>query len=157
MLMTDLSARVAADPKLAKTVLLAPLAVSEALKRAITKNYTKEDAPLLARYEAHIKKHGFKRLYFPNHINANHWSAGRIDFDWNWQVFPFKTSLKKNTIQGDSRVGKSASLKPLIQATKRWVKTQFGGTDFTYQGTVCRKDLDGFKIHCPHACHRPVI
>jgi hypothetical protein len=83
MLMADLSARVAADPELAKTVLIAPLAFSEALKRAGNGSYTTEDAPLLARYEAHIKKHKFERLYFPNHHNSNHWIAGRIDFERN--------------------------------------------------------------------------
>ncbi|KAJ7433925.1 hypothetical protein B0H11DRAFT_1758325 [Mycena galericulata] len=123
MLMTDLSSRVAADPELAKTVLVAPLAFSEALKRAANKNYTKEDAPLLARYEAHIKKYGFKRLYFPNHINKNHWIAGRIDFD-------------RKLIGTGQLIFQRRSRPPseLITGTKRWAKSQFGGKDFTYQG-----------------------
>ncbi|KAJ7661512.1 hypothetical protein DFH06DRAFT_1089007 [Mycena polygramma] len=116
MLMTDLSARVAADPELAKTVLIAPLAFSEALKRASNKNYTKEDAPLLARYEAHIKEHGFKHLYFPSHVNKNHWIAGRIDFEGR-------------------RIGTgNPAPTELAKAAKRWTKSQFGGVDFTYQG-----------------------
>ncbi|KAJ6615754.1 hypothetical protein B0H10DRAFT_2220087 [Mycena sp. CBHHK59/15] len=122
MLMADLSARVAADPELAKTVLVAPLAFSEALQRASKKKYTKDDAPLLARYEAHIKKHGFERLYFPSHVNKNHWITGRIDFKGKL----FGT--------GDSCVGQGPAPKTLIDSSKRWLKTQFGGKDFTYQG-----------------------
>ncbi|KAJ7450683.1 hypothetical protein B0H11DRAFT_1928091 [Mycena galericulata] len=42
-----------------------------------------EVAPLLARYEEYMKKHGFTRLYFPNHVNRNHWIAGHIDLEQN--------------------------------------------------------------------------
>ncbi|KAJ6587364.1 hypothetical protein B0H10DRAFT_2234035 [Mycena sp. CBHHK59/15] len=123
MLMADLSARVEADPELAKSVLVAPLAFSDALKRAGDSNYTKEDAPLLARYEAHIKKHGLKRLYFPNHVNGNHWISGRIDFE------------RKLFGTGDSRVGVGKTAPPthLIKSTKRWLKSKFAA-DFTYEG-----------------------
>ncbi|KAJ7039794.1 hypothetical protein C8F04DRAFT_949367, partial [Mycena alexandri] len=120
MMMTDLSARVAADPELSKTVLVAPLAFSNALKAAT--KYGKADAPLLARYEAHIKKHGFKRLYFPDHLNKNHWIAGRIDFE------------RELLGTGDSHARRNAVPKTLIQGSKRWLKSRFDGTNFTYQG-----------------------
>ncbi|KAK6984674.1 hypothetical protein R3P38DRAFT_2806295 [Favolaschia claudopus] len=53
MMMTDLSARLAAEPELAQRVLIAPLAFSRT---------------------------GLTELHFPIHIHGNHWIAGTVDF-----------------------------------------------------------------------------
>ncbi|KAG6818744.1 hypothetical protein H0H93_002181 [Arthromyces matolae] len=44
------------------------------------KNYSRKNAPLLCRYEKHIREQGIEELYFPLHVNNNHWITGCIDF-----------------------------------------------------------------------------
>ncbi|KAJ6459147.1 hypothetical protein C8R47DRAFT_1028273 [Mycena vitilis] len=122
MMMIDLSARVAADPELAAKLLIAPLAFSEAIKTGAAKaKYTREETPLLSKYEDHIKRKCLEQLYFPVHINENHWIAGLVDF-------------KQGLIgTGDSRVRLSPPAFQFLRALKRWLKKQFG-RDFVYQG-----------------------
>ncbi|KAJ6582739.1 hypothetical protein B0H10DRAFT_2235205, partial [Mycena sp. CBHHK59/15] len=128
MMMADLSARVEADPHLAAKVIIAPLAFSQAVKNgAKKKTYTKGDTPLLAQYEEHIKNFGLAEMYFPVHINDNHWIAAVVDFER-------RLIGTGEYLQGDSRVGMSAPPLKFIKDLKRWLKMQFGGKDFTYQG-----------------------
>ncbi|KAJ6556704.1 hypothetical protein B0H10DRAFT_2201541 [Mycena sp. CBHHK59/15] len=140
MMMADLSARVEADPELAAKVLITPLAFSNAVKdRANKKTYKREDTPLLARYEEHIKRTGVAQLYFPLHINNNHWIAGLVDF-------------KQGLIgTGDSRVNSSRPPTKFIKDLKRWLKKQFG-RDFVYQGDSLehgdQKDTSSCSVVC---------
>ncbi|KAJ6618077.1 hypothetical protein B0H10DRAFT_2379381 [Mycena sp. CBHHK59/15] len=135
MMMADLSARVEADPELAAKVLITPLAFSNAVKDgANKKTYKREDTPLLARYEEHIKRTGVAQLYFPLHINNNHWIAGLVDFK-----------------QGDSRVNSSRPPTKFIKDLKCWLKKQFG-RDFVYQGDSLehgdQKDTSSCSVVC---------
>ncbi|KAJ7143457.1 hypothetical protein C8R46DRAFT_1316074, partial [Mycena filopes] len=122
MMMADLSARVASDPKLADTLLIAPLAFANAIASGATKkSYTREQTPLLARYEDHIKTKRLTELLFPVHINDNHWIAGHVDFE-------------KGLIgTGDSRASVGSPPVTFVKNLKRWLKTQFG-RDFVYLG-----------------------
>ncbi|KAJ6608849.1 hypothetical protein B0H10DRAFT_2438833 [Mycena sp. CBHHK59/15] len=123
MMMADLAARAAADPELEGKIIIAPLHFSAAITAgAKKKTYTKEETPLLARYQEHIQKTSLTKLYFPVHVKENHWIAGVIDF-------------KKRLIgTGDGCVGKSIPPRTFIKDLKHWLKLQFGGKDFTYQG-----------------------
>ncbi|KAJ6582431.1 hypothetical protein B0H10DRAFT_2198477, partial [Mycena sp. CBHHK59/15] len=127
MMMADLSARVEADPELA------------AKDRANKKTYKREDTHLLARYEEHIKRTGVAQLYFPLHINNNHWIAGLVDF-------------KQGLIgTGDSRVNSSRPPTKFIKDLKCWLKKQFG-RDFVYQGDSLehgdQKDTSSCSVVC---------
>jgi hypothetical protein len=83
MMMQELSDQVASDPELARRVIIAPLAFSAKLKHmALIKHdpYSKKNAPLLCRYEKHVKENGIEALYFPVHVGGNHWIAGHLNF-----------------------------------------------------------------------------
>ncbi|KAJ6632173.1 hypothetical protein B0H10DRAFT_2206574 [Mycena sp. CBHHK59/15] len=123
MMMADLATRAAADPDLAGTVVIVPLHFSRAIiEGAKKRSYKKKDAPLLARYEEHIKSTKPAKLYFPLHVNGNHWIAGVVDF-------------KKELIgTGDGRFGLSNPPIKFINNLKCWLKAEFGGKEFTYQG-----------------------
>ncbi|KAJ7101505.1 hypothetical protein B0H15DRAFT_769608 [Mycena belliarum] len=144
MMMIDLSARVAADPALAAKLIVAPLAFSQAIKNAAQKKkYTREDTPLLARYEQHIKKTHLTQLYFPMHVNANHWIVGFMDFEQGLIG------------TGDSRVGKSPPPLSFIKELKRWGKKQFG-KDFIYQGDSLEHGDQKDATSCGVLCRNTV-
>lgn len=79
MMMEELSKEVASDPVLAKKVIIAKLFFAQKVLNSSGK-YTRKDAPLLCRYEKHIKDNDTEELYFPMHVNTNHWIAGCIHF-----------------------------------------------------------------------------
>ncbi|KAF8228740.1 hypothetical protein L208DRAFT_1066500, partial [Tricholoma matsutake] len=81
MMMEELAAQIAADPKLAAECVVAPLGFSSVIKAAnFKKRYTKRDTPLLCCYADHVKENNLWWLYFPIHINDNHWVVGFINF-----------------------------------------------------------------------------
>ncbi|KAJ6552531.1 hypothetical protein B0H10DRAFT_1968386 [Mycena sp. CBHHK59/15] len=113
---------------------------AQAVKKGSNVKYTKKNTPLLARYEEHIKKMGDTQLYFPIHINNNHWIAALIDF---------KCRL---IATGDSRVGKSKAPVKFIKDLKRWLHAGFGEKEFTYQRDTLdhgdQKDITSCSIAC---------
>jgi hypothetical protein len=79
MMMEELSKEVASDPGLAEKVIIAKLFFSHQLLNVDGK-YTRKNAPLLCRYEKHIKSNNTEELYFPIHVNTNHWISGLVNF-----------------------------------------------------------------------------
>jgi hypothetical protein len=79
MMMEELSKEVAFNPGLTRKVIIAKLSFAQQVLN-VNGEYTRKNAPLLCRYEKHIKDNDTEELYFPIHINMNHWIAGRIRF-----------------------------------------------------------------------------
>jgi hypothetical protein len=87
MMMFDLVACVCLDPELRKTTVVSALNLQMDLRRAYDKgDYSKESVPLLYQYTKLFKEKKCDCLYFPIHINGNHW-------------VPFLTDFKKQTVQ----------------------------------------------------------
>lgn len=81
LMMEVLSKRVEEDKKLAKKVIIAPLTLANELHNNRHGTYLKKaGAPVLCRYEKHIKENKIDLLYFPVHVNNNHWIAAYVDF-----------------------------------------------------------------------------
>ena len=81
MMMFNLAARVRLDSELRKTSVVATLSLQMHISRAYnTGDYSKESVPLLSRYTKLFKEKKCSHLYFPAHINKNHWVPFLIDF-----------------------------------------------------------------------------
>lgn len=79
MMMEELSKEVSSDPGLVDKVIIARLLFAQQVLN-VKERYTWKNAPLLCHYEKHIKENNAKELYFPIHVNVNHWIVGLIDF-----------------------------------------------------------------------------
>jgi hypothetical protein len=82
MMVDHLTTRVRADSQLASSTIIGGSGLAEALDRAAMKkiSYTRMTTPLLCRYEQHIKDTNIEHLYFPAHVNANHWITVYVNF-----------------------------------------------------------------------------
>ena len=81
MMMFDLVACVRLDPELQITSVIAALNLQIHIHRAYnTGNYSKESVPLLCQYTKLFQEKKHSWLYFPAHINGNHWVPFLIDF-----------------------------------------------------------------------------
>ena len=81
MMMFDLAAHVCLNPELRKTTVVDALNLQMHIHRAYnTGNYRKESVPLLSHYSQLFKEKKHSHLYFPVHINGNHWVPFLIDF-----------------------------------------------------------------------------
>jgi Ulp1 protease family, C-terminal catalytic domain len=66
------------------TILVAPLTFSYDIKdvdRKLKQPERRFNRTLLKAYERRITEDGIKKLFFPLHVNENHWIAGMIDFE----------------------------------------------------------------------------
>jgi len=82
MTMHDLAARVHLDPDLSKTTIVANLALQNDIHKAFeSKDYSKKNVGLLYRYTELFKSGKRKHLYFPTHVDGNHWVPMLIDFE----------------------------------------------------------------------------
>ena len=85
-MMFNLAACVHLDLELRKTTMVATLNLQMDLHQAYDKgDYSKEAVPLLYWYTKLFKEKKHDHLYFPTHLNGNHW-------------VPFLTDFKKKTI-----------------------------------------------------------
>lgn len=81
MNMHDLAMRIRLDPVLSKTTAVAPLSLQHEIEQAVrTENYSKTEGPLLYRYGETVKRESHERLYFPTHVNSNHWVPMLLNF-----------------------------------------------------------------------------
>jgi hypothetical protein len=82
MMVDHLTARVRADPSLACSTIIGGPGLAEAIDHAALskQSYTRMTTPLLCRYEQHIKDTNIEHLYFPAHVNTNHWVTVYINF-----------------------------------------------------------------------------
>ncbi|KAH7903096.1 hypothetical protein BJ138DRAFT_1197369 [Hygrophoropsis aurantiaca] len=106
--MRMLSERAQLIPELSTSTLIAPLLFSTNLQAASEGKLL----PHLDRYTSFFKSGQRKILYFPAHVNNNHWVAFRIDF-------------KRHTLEyGDSLMSAPKPTK-VIQAALDWLKKNF--------------------------------
>ena len=81
MMMEEFSQEVESNPAMKATIIIASLGLAgEIRKNSKTGMYGRKEAPLLRRYEKHIKEKGIEKLVFPVHVNDNHWIAAFVDF-----------------------------------------------------------------------------
>jgi len=82
MMVDNISTHVRADPKTASTTIIGGPGFAQALESAAfdKKAYTRTTTPLLCCYEKHITEAKIEHLYFPAHVNSNHWIAVHVDF-----------------------------------------------------------------------------
>ena len=82
MMVDSLSARACTDPhSMSSTIIGGPGFVQEINNAALeNKLYLWATTPLLCHYEQHIKDSGSGHLYFPAHVNENHWIAVHVNY-----------------------------------------------------------------------------
>ncbi|KAH7904197.1 hypothetical protein BJ138DRAFT_1107029, partial [Hygrophoropsis aurantiaca] len=136
MMMTHLIERARRGLTATISVLVGGVAISEAVKRgALRMNYTKRGSPLLYRYEVQIISLGIRKLYFPLHVNGNHWIAIGIDFQ------------EKAVSYGDSLIGHSCPPNEFIQMLISWLEPTFGGP-FTTLGDALKHGEQKDSFSC---------
>jgi hypothetical protein len=82
MMVDSLSARARTDPHTVSSTIIGGPGFAQAIDNAALENktYSRTTTPLLCRYEQHIKDSGSEHLYFPAHVNENHWIAVHVDY-----------------------------------------------------------------------------
>ncbi|KAJ7157482.1 hypothetical protein C8R46DRAFT_1040467 [Mycena filopes] len=127
-MMADLQSRVT-DP----AVIVAPLSFQRAIVAAAThKNPSVYSVKLLEEYKRALEG-GKSKIYFPLHVNGNHWIAFMIDFVK--RVFGF----------GDS-MGRKGAADKFIPHLQKWLRL-FGGT-FNNLGDVLPHAKQRDYVHC---------
>ncbi|KAG6848001.1 hypothetical protein H0H93_004242 [Arthromyces matolae] len=97
---------------------------------ANVEEYTRDTALLLCRYEREIRDKGIEELYFPLHVNGNHWIACLIDFRRG--VISYGLGLL-TLPQGDP-LGYGIP-KLFRESLQKWLRTQFHGK-YTVDGNT---------------------
>ncbi|TDL15221.1 hypothetical protein BD410DRAFT_809111 [Rickenella mellea] len=136
MCMAQLAARVRLDVTLSPKVIVASLHLEHRLKLAFkTKTYGKDQQQLLHHYERAIKENGRTRLFFPAHINENHW-------------VPFEVDFERREIQyGDSLSHAGNKPRQMILALQSWFKERFNGS-FTCKGDTLTHGRQQDTLSC---------
>ncbi|KAJ6504802.1 hypothetical protein C8R47DRAFT_1210058 [Mycena vitilis] len=132
----DIQSRVAAIPDLDACVTVAPLSFQRAIVAVSTqKSPSKYTTRLLQGYKDSVHA-GKSRLYFPLHVNGNHWIAFFIDF------------VRRVFGHGDSR---SHAVKfaagDFNSHLRKWLESSFPGT-FTNLGDIMPHAHQLDFIHC---------
>lgn len=82
MMMFELATCVQLNLKLSRTTVIATLTLQTHINRAVQSgNYRRTEVLLLSRYTELFKKKQRTYLFFPAHINSNHWVAFFINFE----------------------------------------------------------------------------
>ncbi|KAJ7165736.1 hypothetical protein C8R46DRAFT_1219524 [Mycena filopes] len=133
-MMADLQSRVADSPELAAAVTVAPLSFQRAIVAAAThENPSEYSVKLLEEYKRSVDE-GKSKIYFPLHVNGNHWIAFMIDFVK--RVFGF----------GDS-MGRKGAARKFIPHLQQWLRRSFSGT-FQDLGDVLPHAQQKDFVHC---------
>ncbi|KAF5341928.1 hypothetical protein D9611_001095 [Ephemerocybe angulata] len=128
------------EPLPHRKVLVAPLHFSNEvylLKNKLKLPEAQWKRTLLSRYANRVDEEGVDALYFPIHINRNHWIAGEIDF-------------KRNTISyGDSIRLESSEYIPhkFHENLRRWTRRAFG-KNFTCEGNALQHAIQDDEYSC---------
>ncbi len=132
LMMEALTERVNRDPKLKKKIIIAPLALARELENNCNGTYNKKrGAAVLCRYEKHIKDNQLEQLYFPVHVNSNHWIAAYVDFS-NGRIgygqFTVNQQIQYLTVAllGDSLAHQSSPHRKFMLHLRLWLSTCFG-------------------------------
>lgn len=82
MMVEELSSRARTHTGIAANTVIAGPHFAQALESASNRElpYTRKTTPLLSHYEKDIKSLKKEKLYFPAHVNENHWITVHVDF-----------------------------------------------------------------------------
>lgn len=82
MMVDNLCMRVRTDPRVASSTIIGGPGFAQTLDHAFLDKmiYSRTTTPLLCCYERHIKDTNMDHLYFPAHVNTNHWITVYINF-----------------------------------------------------------------------------
>lgn len=79
-MLEHLRGQVNAKPELAEKICIADSRFGRKIRRLAADRTGKQYSRLLATYEAKARETNLEQLYFPLHVNDNHFIAGMIDF-----------------------------------------------------------------------------
>ncbi|KAM6495644.1 hypothetical protein JOM56_008350 [Amanita muscaria] len=120
MMVEEFTGRLKNISHLASRIIIAPLAFALQINSAAKRNsYTKQDAPLLYRYQQ-LMLAGFCQIYFPLNVNGNHWIAGIVDVE------------KRYVGYGDPLFGQYGAPTKFMRNLLKWLNTI--GVNCTIQG-----------------------
>ncbi|KAJ7673253.1 hypothetical protein DFH06DRAFT_1292967 [Mycena polygramma] len=124
--------RLSENPVLESSTMVAPLS----FQKSITKFATEGTQKVFLRRFVDAIKSGKTTLYFPLHVDNNHWIAFKIDF------------ARKTFCYGDSmaRSSKPRSY-PFISYLEKWLAAEFSG-GFTNLGDCLTHSAQKDYIHC---------
>lgn len=82
MMVEELSTHTKIDAKIAANTIIAGPHFAQTLVSALDRDlpYARNTTQLLSCYEPNLKSLKKEKLYFPTHINENHWIAMHVDF-----------------------------------------------------------------------------
>lgn len=128
------------EPLPHRKVLVAPLHFSNEvylLKNKLKLPEAQWKRTLLSRYANRVDEEGVDALYFPIHINRNHWIAGEIDFKRNTEPI------------GDSIRLESSEYIPhkFHENLRRWTRRAFG-KNFTCEGNALQHAIQDDEYSC---------
>ncbi|KAJ6596450.1 hypothetical protein B0H10DRAFT_1960191 [Mycena sp. CBHHK59/15] len=133
-MMMDIQSRVAEIPALDAALIVAPLSFQRAIVAASThQNPSRYTVKLLDKYKRAMDS-GKSQLYFPLHINGNHWIAFVIDF------------VRKTFGYGDS-FGRKLAAKEFIGHLTKWLDRVFPG-GFQNLGDFLLHHKQRDYVHC---------
>ncbi|KAH7905193.1 hypothetical protein BJ138DRAFT_1130617 [Hygrophoropsis aurantiaca] len=134
--MHHLTERMHLFPTISKSTIIAPLSFSANLVAATNNlNVNTVSFRFLQHYTAIFKNGQRTILYFPAHINNNHWIVFCIDF------------IQKSLRYGDSLSHCSSKPTNMIRATQNWLKSEFG-SPFRDEGDTLTHGVQTDSFSC---------
>ncbi|KAH7918522.1 hypothetical protein BV22DRAFT_1051683 [Leucogyrophana mollusca] len=132
--MHHLRERVHLFPDISKSTIIAPLQFSTNLVSADSHPYAQAVAlPHLRHYTSVLKSGQHTILYFPGHINNNHWVAFCVDFN--------RRSLRYVYVSSNSKPIK------VIRAAQTWLRKEFG-SPFKDEGDTLTHGVQNDQFSC---------
>ncbi|KAF4590802.1 hypothetical protein EYR40_009399 [Pleurotus pulmonarius] len=120
-----------------RTSIVAPLNLSASITLRGTKKETASSKRQLDEIKSEIQSKGVTRMYFPVHVNGNHWIAAFVDFE------------RRTYGYGDSLTGiyMQSPLK-FMRSLGSWLKDTFGGRRFEAQGDSLMRGSQTDSFSC---------
>lgn len=114
MMMDVLSRRVLQSSTHRDTTLIGSLVLANTLQSTYTRRETSLGR-VLGHYTSMIKNNNYHRLYFPAHVDGNHWVGIAVDF------------RARKIYLGDSLEDRRARPRTLLDTVQWWTENHFGG------------------------------
>ncbi|KAF8801615.1 hypothetical protein BYT27DRAFT_7261749 [Phlegmacium glaucopus] len=154
MMMEELLVELSSNPK--PKVQAVDLSFALKISNVQENENESESQKILRRFSNQAQEQLLERLYFPLHVNNNHWIAGMIDF--KWRTFSFGRKFQRSVqslglipFSGDSlyAIGKgSGAPGKIISHLQVWLKQAFGKR-FKNQGNMLPHAIQEDAYSCP--------
>ncbi|KAF4569611.1 hypothetical protein EYR36_009408 [Pleurotus pulmonarius] len=120
-----------------RTSIVAPLNLSVSITLRGMKKETASSKRQLDEIKSEIQSKGVTRMYFPVHVNGNHWIAAFVDFE------------RRTYGYGDSLTGiYTQSPLKFMRSLGSWLKDTFGGQRFEAQGDSLTRGSQTDSFSC---------